>query len=679
MTSFNPIYPVPSSPTPASGGGGLVWSEHDSSNNNNNSIERSAALSAVEADAASIWPQLPEACKNDKEFILRALRSRSPLPSKDEFERQFPQALRFDRDVVMAFCARDDFADMYYERHLFVPDCLTGDKGVMLAYCRKIPRSLQECSEDLCDDQEVVEAAVSLDGLELQYASARLQEDVNVVWIACQKDGRALEFCPPGRVRSQLTVDRDFMLKVLSNNGGPMLKLMSGPLRKDRELLLAAFQNGLRFRYCPLELQTERSFLLELVAHNADIYLEFSQSIQRDREIARAAIISENSTDAVHNRVLDVLPRLVEDRAVMLALARRGHQSLVNRCLSSTMGAFFCGDFEVMLAAIERNPNLFQQASRDLQERPEIVLAAISEATAARVLEMIGLPLQTRRPEISLKAIRVTDRKLLGNLLGFIPEEAWMNRDVALAWLQQARFVLTIFVPLLQDDRELALAVAVHAVRDFMRIGPAFQNDFDFVMEAVTLNGRVWRYITAFSGNLAVAARAVASHPNALLWNHRRFRDDVKAYVTEKLKVHETFENTFSCGIAVARPRLPPHRRSGLTLLDQGTETSQALKKLIAEFVGVPMGIDLVYLRKALQHLSMPPGSLRDENALREEDIVNVVQQANQFRHMPFRFRNVDVMEWVGAENLDLLVEGARLNALRQNANQNEDMLDFIE
>jgi hypothetical protein len=112
--------------------------------------DRRMALDALEKDASTVWCDLPERFRVDKEFVLKALKCKSLAP-KSEFERRFPQSLRFDRDVVLAFCQRPDF-QLYYERHLFVPECLTCGKQVMLTYCKKIPRSLQVCSVELSRD-----------------------------------------------------------------------------------------------------------------------------------------------------------------------------------------------------------------------------------------------------------------------------------------------------------------------------------------------------------------------------------------------------------------------------------------------------------------------------------------------------------------------------------------------
>jgi len=108
--------------------------------------QRYAALHGVGMDANRYWDSLPPEWKEDKEFILWALKKSPNLPAKSDFERLFPQSLRMDRDIVLAFARRPDFVNLFNERCLYCPEVLTGDKEVMLAYCKQIPRCLQDCS-----------------------------------------------------------------------------------------------------------------------------------------------------------------------------------------------------------------------------------------------------------------------------------------------------------------------------------------------------------------------------------------------------------------------------------------------------------------------------------------------------------------------------------------------------
>lgn len=595
------------------------------------SIGRKSHRSAVQADAKCAWPRLPEELKQDKEIILAALRSPT-LPCKALFERQWPQNLRMDRDIVLAFAHREDFEKIYYERHLFVPESLTNDKEVMMAYCRRIPRSLQECSEVLTDDREIVSAALEVDGLELQYASIRLQEDKEMVKKACWKDGRALEFCPPGRLRKELTSDREFMLTVLRQHGGPMLRLVSEPLRCDRELLLEALKHGMRLRFCPFDLLSEKTFLLEALAQKSEIYLEMNKSAQNDPEIALAAVTSPDSTPAVHCKAIQNIPGLLSSRLVVLAIAARGDRDFLKKHLDDSGAQFqFRDDKEVMVAVIERNEALYRYASAQLQVDRDVLLAAMQKPSVLTIMKNLPLHIQQEYPEITAKAINVGDRKCLRLLRSYIPIEMWMNRDVTIAWLRRGCRIVDASEPLLRSDQELALEVAQHAWFEFARIGEGLKRDAHFMRRAVDVNGRVLRFASQeIRNDIDIVVRAVASHPDALVQNVRLSKSEITEYIQSKLDLHKTFVNDFLRGIAVATPRIPPSRRSQLPMLDRGVETSQAFKILIAEFLGVPIGENLRVMRQAWNNITQ----VRTSEP--ESDYENYNADGT---HLPRRFR----------------------------------------
>ena len=570
--------------------------------------ERRMHLEALERDTPRVWRSLPPAYQVDKEFILKALQSER-LPSKNEFERCFPQALRFDRDVVLAFCARPDFKEIYYERHLFVPDCLTGDKAVMMAYCRQIPRSLQECSPELCEDREVVLAAISLDGLELQYASPRLQEDEDILVKACESNGQALELCPRGPVRDKLTGDREFMLKVLRKHGGPMLRLVAEPLKHDRELLLEALKHGMAYRWCPFEFQNDKTFVQEALRNRSSLYLEMNRTTQEQLDLARTAVVAESSTTEVHTRALFRHPNtLLTFRDVALALAQRGDPTLfLTRLVDVTPSWKF--DREIMLAAVTRNKKIYTRIGPALQRDVEIALAAIQHDTSLTVLNLVGHAVQQEHPVITIKAIEEAAVGTLRLIQGAVPATLMANFDVAVAWMKRTHRVPAGAHSLL-TNRDFCLEIARYAPNGFVSVSDTFRSDYDFIREAVDINGRVLRYASvALRGNLELVVRAVASDRNALGPQIPISLATVQNHVRSKLQLHRSFLNDFLRGIAVPKPQLPPALRSQLPLLDRGVETSQAFKHLIAEFLGVPVGEELALLRRADRRLREDPGS----------------------------------------------------------------------
>mmetsp|Transcript_12618 Transcript_12618/g.35788 ORF Transcript_12618/g.35788 Transcript_12618/m.35788 type:complete len:436 (+) Transcript_12618:163-1470(+) len=271
-------------------------------------------------------------CRSDDEESF----GNSPMavPSQSEFERAFPRSLRFDRDVVLAWTKRSDFPLLFRTR----------DKEVCLAYCRQIPRSLQDCHLDLCDDELLVTTAVECcGGLEFQYASPRLRCEESVVRKACASDGKALLFCPRiSDAFANITRDRDFVYNVIMGVGtndyfrgvdqldgksrgrrsragsrrlsGSVWKLLSSELkRSDRELALAALRNGLSFQEIPKHF-VDLPFLRRALANNSfPLYLELSEEWQSNPRLAMDAILAEDSTPSVHARAFAFLQSLEKE------------------------------------------------------------------------------------------------------------------------------------------------------------------------------------------------------------------------------------------------------------------------------------------------------------------------------------------------------------------------------
>ena len=593
--------------------------------------ERRFALSSLERDASRVWKTIPEANRHELDFVLAALKS-PILPPKNEFERAMEHEIRNHREVILGFAVRPDFAEIYYTRHLFVPQAFAGDKDIMINYVAKIPRALQECTEELCNDRDMVLAAVKLGGLELQYASRRLQDDKELVVTACEKDGRALEYCPPGPTRDELTSDRNFMLKVLGNKGGQMFRLVPEPLKNDRALLLEALAHGMRFRCVPDEYKENKVFVLHALARSSKLYMEVFIT-SKDPDLALAAATAPDSDDEVHRKALLAAPQLKENRDVIMAIALRGDQKLLESVFSGGGAQQYLDDKPLMLAAVQRDCKLFKYAREALREDPEIIMAGIQEESAVDTMREISPDVRRRFPEISIKAIEVTPTRRLRYLEPLIPEELRRNHDVIMAWLNKGGNVLEGFERIVATNREMGLAIAKNNWTNFKKVGLALRSNKEYMMEAVQLDGRILRFAGRdVMADFDVCVRAVANHHRALLaviYQEASFRKWVKA----KLDLHLTFVKDFLRGIAINKPHVPPAKRSSLHLLDRGIETSQALKQKIAEFVGVPVGEELKIMRQAWTNLTYPPSNVdvsdrdrdREELGALEDDMVNIL------------------------------------------------------
>lgn len=594
---------------------------------------RRKAMELLRNDAASNWKKLPCELQVDKELVLYVLRTSRILPPKSEFERKFPQSLRFDRDYVLAFANRDDFRSLYEDRRLYVPEHLKSDKEIMLAYCRVIPRALQDCTEDLADDPELVKAAVQLSGLELQYASSRLRENESIVRLACQNNGCAIEHCQiDGPTRSKLISDRDFMLKVIltTPEGGRMLQYAPRDLRYDRELLFEALLHGMAFRYCPSDLLNSIDFLKSVISRKSSLYLDLKgqqRRMQQVLEVAVAAVAAPDSFSEVHKLALDMCPDIRLSRDATLAIVERGEKTFMkdfllppapedNQLDSSAMNSAFLADKEIMCNAIQRDFTLYAYCDNQLRNDPDILVSAMTPDSAFDIIRSLPSLILREHPQIAVRAVEVTNLQRLWNIGGLLPRELWVeNRSIAIAWIRRGSKLYPLLADRIKVDREMALEVAEYCWREFAKVGIELRSDLQFMTEAVDKCGCVIRFAgrPEIRNSLPLLVRAVASHPLALQQCSTSAQDSVKKedvvqYILETLAVHETFVVHFLRGIAIpSTPNVHPSNRSQLPMLDRGVETSQAFKKRIAEFVGVPTGLDLTIIRRAHKNITNPP------------------------------------------------------------------------
>ena len=98
--------------------------------------------------------------------------------------------------------------------------------------------ALEYASETLCNDREVVLAAVVSEGYALEYASETLCNDREVVLAAVVNKGCALEYAS-----ETLCNDRQVVLTAV-NKDGCALEYASEALRNDRETALTAVENN---------------------------------------------------------------------------------------------------------------------------------------------------------------------------------------------------------------------------------------------------------------------------------------------------------------------------------------------------------------------------------------------------------------------------------------------------
>ena len=371
----------------------------------------------------------------------------------------------------------------------------------MLSYCCRCLSLLAE----LKDDVEIVRAAISQRGLELQHASLRLRADPEIVRLACASDGCALAYCPIGPTLEELTNDRQFMRDVVlaKRGSGEMWKLASPMLKADPDLLLLAIRNGLRMREVPDKFYFNLPFWQKCLEVDADLYMEMPPRIQAESSLAWEAILSPYSSPELHRKALECCPLLKLERGIVLMLCQRGDVELLRDLLNLPSSRRFCDDVEVMAAAVSRDPSLLALASSRLRETPERFLAGITASSAYNTLQIMGHAVMLELPEIPTKAVKVCYKGCLRYLPALIPNEIWANyRPLCLAWLQRGGDVLEAFrhhlevePPYTPENIELSLAVARYNWREMDKVGLALRRDKAFMRHALERDPRILQFV----------------------------------------------------------------------------------------------------------------------------------------------------------------------------------------
>jgi hypothetical protein len=296
----------------------------------------------------------------------------------------------------------------------------------------------------------------------------------------------------------------------------------------------------------------------------------------------------------------------------VLAVAQRGNADIVADMFLAEGNAMYRDDKEVVLAVLAKRASLFSRVSQRLRADNDVLVAAMDETSALDIIKLISPTVQEENPEIPAHAIKVCSERNLRYIRGHIrPASLWGTKIVAMEWVKRGQPCLPAFDPFMGDP-DFALAIAQHVPADFSRVDASLRGREAFMREAVALDGRVLRHAEpALQSNYSLLVRAIATTPDALWTGAPVTRQQVIDHLNEKLQLHRVFVGDFLRGIAIHSSagghRVAPSKRSALPLLDRGVETSQAFKRLIAEFLGVPLGRELERVRQAHANLINPP------------------------------------------------------------------------
>ena len=201
-------------------------------------------------------------------------------------------------------------------------DCIFAKELVALLDGTPKDDALTRFADPVRANREIVLALVQKNGRCLQDASQELKCDDEILRAACKDNASALLFADPdSRAWCQLGKDKEFLMDVFSRwpcklPGEPQLyRMVSAPLKLDQDIVVAAHKKGnLSFADLPEELTGDRGFWTDVIKRDSSIWRELPDGFEGDPAFAR--VINRFCDTALVEDVFTRFPFLLNDRSL---------------------------------------------------------------------------------------------------------------------------------------------------------------------------------------------------------------------------------------------------------------------------------------------------------------------------------------------------------------------------
>ena len=252
---------------------------------------------------------------------------------------------------------------------------LKADTDIVMAAVQSDGMALECACTALQARMDIVKAAVQSDGGALQFASSELQGHMEIVKIAVESDGTALEFASTG------LKDCMDIVKIAVQSDGMALKFASANLKADMDIVMAAVENdGTALQFASESLRCTPEVVLK-AANTSDSVLQCDDdriAVPREFQLSHP----------------DVVEAVVRKKASALKYATPEHkkiEQIVHAALFADGDALQYADPElqnkeatVILAVLKaRTAGVLYMANERLREKPEVVFAAVTKKGSA--------------------------------------------------------------------------------------------------------------------------------------------------------------------------------------------------------------------------------------------------------------------------------------------------------
>lgn len=280
---------------------------------------------------------------------------------------------------------------------------------------------------------------------------------------------------------------------------------------------------------------------------------------------------------------------ILSDRDIMLDACS------VNARVMRLVDASLARDHDFLVACVERNPFCLLKISRDIQRMfPDVIDKAL---LSFKEEEHVGLGTMYRLAD-------KLDRM-------FWEDRAFVLRwfECGFAYLHNADLREPLFRKTWKGDEEFFLLNAKHCRADllhesFENIGSSLRNNRKFMLRVL----KIQPTLMIFAGlelkhDFELCSIVLSDRKGAEAAFFEYLRWDAVDFLSEanrQLALHGSF-----CSLVLpAISLLNDDSECALSILNQGTSTTLAYKKLIAEYMGVPTGERLRRIRQAFRNLN---------------------------------------------------------------------------
>ncbi|MBA3720801.1 MAG: DUF4116 domain-containing protein [Parachlamydiaceae bacterium] len=418
--------------------------------------DKDFVLKAI-AEGAQILPVLSDEFKEDetiiKEYILRngggSLYHAGPksktnkklvLFALEHFEKEgnfnkvflhmlSPQ-LQADRDVVMAAVKING------KQIEYASPVLRGDEEIMKQAVLATPEALKFASDKIKDDKDFILKAIrkSRDSKSdlnkfMKYVSPKLQDDVDFVTEAMDISNDSFQYASE-RIRGMKSI----AMKAI-NVCGFHWGFVSKELKEDFDVALAAVTTyGTSYLWLPDSLKANKEIIMAVIKSSGKNHTKYSFTQYSPlRNIPTHLLDKELILEAVkqHRDAYYCLKDLFLEKKIDVDYCNEKEILLLvltNHSEFFEIPKKFCGDLEVMKAAIKSNPSLIATASDEIRLNKEIILEAISYVKFGTSLSSLHF---------------------------IIPPEYYNDRDIFLEVTKKHDSILAIASTRLKNDPEL--------------------------------------------------------------------------------------------------------------------------------------------------------------------------------------------------------------------------------